>query len=84
MFTEAKSGIPRFNPEATRLAEYTFRVRTKMVKEATLGDERKKLGPLALRLGEGLSGVALRLAQTLDIEELKKPTGILSRQTGDW
>eukprot|EP00435_Cladocopium_sp_Y103_P075102 s182_g54.t1 len=74
MGAEGKSGIPRFNGEPTRLAEYVFRVKAKQLKEQALSDEeRKKHGPLALRLVEGLSGTALRVAQTLDFKELSKP-----------
>ena len=40
-----------------------------------MGDEAKKLGPLGLRLIEGLSGGALRIAQASDVSELGKPTG---------
>ena len=74
--TEGKFGIPRFNGEPTRLAEYTFRVRARTYKEKALGDdERGKLGPLGLRLVEGLSGTALRLAQTLKLEDLAAEDG---------
>ena len=74
MGTEGRAGIPRFNGEPTRLAEYTFRVRAKQAKEQAMADdERKKLGPLGLRLIEGLSGTALRIAQTMDVSELSKP-----------
>ena len=58
--TEGKFGIPRFNGEPTRLAEYSFRVRARAAKEKAMSkDEREKLGPLGLRLVEGLSGTAL-------------------------
>ena len=38
-------------------------------------DELKKLGPLGLRLLEGLSGHALQIAQLLDMDEISKPKG---------
>ena len=72
MGTKGKSGIPRFNGEPARLAEYVFRVKAKQLKERALSDgERKKLGHLALV--EGLSGTGLCGAQTLDFAELSKP-----------
>ena len=59
MGTEGKARIPRFTGEPTRLTEYVFRVKAKQLKEKALADdERKKLGPLALRLVEGLSGTS--------------------------
>ena len=74
MGTEGKGGVPRFNGDPTRLSEYQFRIRAKQLKEQALSeDERKKHGPLALRLVEGLSGMALRVAQTIEIKELSKP-----------
>ena len=74
--TEGKFGIPRFNGEATRLSEYKFRVQARIMKEKALTkEEREKLGPLGLRLIEGLSGTALRLAQTMSMEDLGKEDG---------
>ena len=74
--TEGKFGIPRFNGEPTRLAEYVFRVRARMYEEKAMSREEKdKLGPLGLRLVEGLSGIALRLAQTMSLENLAKEDG---------
>ena len=66
--TEGKNagGIPRFNGEATRLGEYTWRVRARMAREAEMDPgEVKKQGPLGLRLVEQLSGPALRVAQQM-------------------
>ena len=69
-------GKPRFNGEPTRLAEYVFRVRARMYEEKAMSREEKdKLGPLGLRLVEGLSGTALRLAQTMSLEDLAKEDG---------
>ena len=82
MGTEGKAEIPRFTGEPTRLTECVFRVKAKQLKQKALADdERKKLGPLALRLVEGLSGTiveglsgsALRVAQTMDFSELSQP-----------
>ena len=69
--TEGKFGIPRFNWGPARLMEYMYRVRARSAKEQTMADnEVKKLG-----LVEGLSGSALRIAQTLEMEDLAKPGG---------
>ena len=74
--TENRQGISRFNGEPTRLAEYEFRVRAKLYKDKQVSeDEKKKLGPLGLRLVEGLSGTALRIAQTMDFSELSGDDG---------
>ena len=74
--TEGKFGIPRFGGEPTRLAEYMFRVKARTFKgKAMSKEEREKLGPLGLRLVEGLSGTAVRLAQTLSFEDLAKEDG---------
>ena len=44
-------GVPRFNGEATRLGEYTWRVRARMAREAEMDpSEVRKQGPLGLRL----------------------------------
>ena len=60
--TEGKFGIPRFSGDPARLNEWTFRIRTKVKKEATLPeDEKKKLGPLGLRLLEGSPGMHFAL-----------------------
>ena len=74
--TEGKFGIPRFNGEPTRLSEYSFRVRARMFKEKSMSkEEREKLGPLGLCLVEGLTGTALRWAQTMSLEDLAKDDG---------
>ncbi|CAE7949958.1 unnamed protein product, partial [Symbiodinium sp. KB8] len=75
--TEGKFGIPRYNGEPTRLSEYVFRVRARMAKEKLLSkEEKEKLGPLGLRLVEGLSGTALRLVQNMGIAELSGDDGV--------
>ena len=74
--TEGKFGIPRFNGEPTMLPEYVYRVRTRMARESKMSkDELEKLGPLGLRLVEGLRGSAVRMAQQLDIKVLSSKDG---------
>ena len=73
---EGKFGIPRFNGEATMLPEYTYRVRARAAKEKAMSkDEVEKLGPLGLRLVEGLRGQALRLAQQVNLTTLSSKDG---------
>ncbi|CAE7947914.1 RE2, partial [Symbiodinium sp. KB8] len=68
--------IPRYNGDPTRFSEWQFRVKTRQRREKSLTDEKKKeMGPLGLRLIEGLSGHALQVAQLLAIEELEKEHG---------
>ena len=53
------------------LPEYTYRVKTRMEKESKMSKEEvDKLGPLGLRLIEGLRGPALRMVQQLDVQVL--------------
>ena len=74
--TEGKFGIPRFNGDPTLLAEYTYRVNTRIAKEAKMEKtEVDKLGPLGLRLVEGLRGQAFRLAQQIEIAQLAASDG---------
>ena len=69
--TEGKFGIPRFNGDPMMLPEYTYRVKTRMEKESKMTKEEvDKLGPLGLRLIEGLRGPALRIVQQLDVQVL--------------
>ena len=52
-------GLPRFGGEPQKLAEYFWHVRARSTREALLPEEeQEKLGPLGLRLVEGLSGSA--------------------------
>ena len=45
--TEAKSGVPRYDGEVSRLAEYQFRVRLRQAREKVMDEqELKKQGPL--------------------------------------
>ncbi|CAE7224139.1 RE2, partial [Symbiodinium sp. CCMP2456] len=74
--TEGRNGVPRYNGDASRLNEWTFRVRMLAQKEKTMSDsEAKKLGSLPLRLVEGLSGQALKIAQQLDVSKLDTEGG---------
>ena len=55
--SEGKFGIPRFGGQPSALQEYAFRVRSRMIRESKMEEsEVKKLGPLGLRLVEGLRG----------------------------
>ena len=68
----ASSAFPRFNGDPATLPEYTYRVMARLEKEGKMAkDEVQKLGPLGLRLVEGLRGPALRLAQQVDIKALE-------------
>ena len=74
--SEGKFGIPRYAGEPTGLQEYTFRIRTRILKEKAMeASEVKKLGPLGLRMVEGLRGPALRLAQQIAPEKLATGDG---------
>ena len=74
--SEGKFGIPRFGGEPAALQEYLYRVRARAAREALMdSSEVKKLGPLGLRLLEGLRGSAFKLAQQLSIEDLGKKDG---------
>ena len=67
-----QGGIPRYNGDVTRLNEWIFRTRMLAQKEKSMAEtEQKKLGNLALRLVEGLSGQALKIAQQLDLGKLE-------------
>ena len=74
--TEGRSGVPRYCGDPARFSEWQFRVRTRQLKEKTLSeDELKKLGPLGLRLLDGLSGHALQIAQLMDLDRLSGEKG---------
>ena len=76
-FTDSKGGnLPRFNGDPTKLMEYSWRVRARIAREQLLPeDERKKCGPLGLRLAEHLSGPALRVAQLMSTSDLAAEKG---------
>ncbi|CAE7562382.1 RE1 [Symbiodinium sp. CCMP2592] len=74
--TEGRQGVPRYNGDAAKLNEWIFRARMMAKKEAGLSEsEQKKLGSLSLRLIEGLSGHALKIAQQLDLAKLDQANG---------
>ena len=74
--TESRHGIPRYNGDASRLNEWMFRVKMLAEKEKSISEaEAKKLGSLPLRLVEGLSGQALKIAQQLDVKKLAAEGG---------
>ena len=74
--TEGKNGVPRYDGEAAKLAEYSFRVKMMEARTAAMDQtEAKKLGPLGLRLIEGLRGQALQVAKGLDVKKLATDDG---------
>ena len=74
--TEGKYGIPRFDGSLHHLQEYAFRVRMRALKEKDLDtSELKKIGPLGIRLVEGLRGPALHIVKQLDPETLASDKG---------
>ena len=74
--TEGKAGVPRFDGEVTKLAEYQFRVRLRQSRERAMDEaELKKLGPLGLRLIDGLRGPALQGARGLQVDKLSRDEG---------
>ena len=74
--TEGKSGVPRFDGEASRLAEYCFRVRLLDTKIKNMdATEAKKLGPLGIRLVEGLRSQALQVAGEIPMDKLASADG---------
>ncbi|CAE7367988.1 RE1 [Symbiodinium necroappetens] len=79
--TEGKYGIPRFDGSLNLLQEYSYRVRMRVKKEKEMDQgEVKKLGPLGLRLVEGLRGPALHIVRAVKEETLigeKGPEAIL-------
>ena len=66
-------GVPRFDGSPGSLQEYAFRVRLRAVRESGLDEsEKKKNGPLGLRLVDGLSGGALQVVREIDLKKLAK------------
>ena len=64
--TEGKAGVPRYDGEASRLAEYNFKVRLRQLREKNMSEEElRKQGPLALRLIDGLRGPALQTVRSM-------------------
>ncbi|CAE7485137.1 RE2 [Symbiodinium sp. CCMP2592] len=74
--TEGKYGIPRFDGSVHLLQEYSYRVKMKELREKELEpSELKKLGPLGLRLVEGLRGPALHIVKRIDQTVLASDKG---------
>eukprot|EP00913_Durusdinium_trenchii_P018068 g16978.t1 len=74
--TEGGRGVPRFDGSPGSLQEYAFRVRLRAVRESSLDEgEKKKIGPLGLRLVDGLSGGALQVVREIDLKKLAKEEG---------
>ena len=74
--SEGKYGIPRFGGEPHGLQEYLYRVRARAARESHMDpSEVKKLGPLGLRLLEGLRGNAFKLAQQIEVSKLGEKDG---------
>ena len=74
--TEGKAGVPHFDGEVAKLAEYQFRVRLRQSRERAMDEtELKKLGPLGLRLIDGLRGPALQVARGLQVDKLSATDG---------
>ncbi|CAE7591026.1 RE1 [Symbiodinium sp. CCMP2592] len=72
--TEGKYGIPRFDGSLHLLQEYSYRVRMRAKKEKEMDPgEVKKLGPLGMRLIEGLRGPALHIVKSLKDETIVSP-----------
>ena len=75
VFQEAKS-LPGFGGDPTAWADYRFQVEAVQAREEKISDtERKKLGPLALRLVERLQGPALQVAKQLGVPVLVREDG---------
>ena len=73
---EAKT-LPGYGGQVEEWANYRFQVLAVEKKESLMTDtERKKLGPLGLRLIERLVGPALQIAKGLGIEKLSEQTGV--------
>ena len=69
--------LPGFGGDPTAWADYKFQVEALIAKEAKLSEtERKKLGPLGLRLVDRLTGPALQLAKQLGVPTLAEDDGV--------
>ena len=69
--------LPGYGGDPTAWADYKFQVEALIAKEDKLSDaERKKLGPLGLRLVDRLTGPALQLAKQLGVPKLAEETGV--------
>jgi len=69
--------LPGYGGEVQSRADYRFAVEALEKKEAQIADgERRKLGPLALRLTERLVGPALQVAKKVGVDKLSQPDGV--------
>lgn len=69
--------LPGFGGQVEEWANFRFQVKAIGKKEQQMTEgERKKLGPLALRLTEGLQGPALQIAKGLGVEALAEQDGL--------
>ena len=73
--SDAKA-LPGYGGDVQSWADYKFAVSAVERKEAAISDgERKKLGPLALRLVERLAGPALQVAKRIGVDKLSGENG---------
>ena len=69
--------LPGFGGDPTAWADYRFQVEALMTKESLLADsEKKKLGPLGLRLVDRLTGPALQIAKQMGVQKLSEEGGV--------
>ena len=74
--TPEARALPGYGGQVEERNNYHFQVKALEMKEGMLSDtEKKKLGPLALRLIERLQGPALQIAKGIGLERLANPTG---------
>ena len=73
--TEGK-GVPRYDGSPATLQEYAFRVRLRAARDQAMDpSELKKLGPLGLRLIDGLTGAALQVVREIEVSKLSEKDG---------
>lgn len=74
--------LPGFGGQVEEWANYKFQISALEKKENQLSEgERKKLGPLGLRLVERLQGPALQIAKSLGVDALAEPAGVTTLLT---
>lgn len=74
--SDSKS-LPGYGGEVQGWADYKFAVQAIRKKESQISEgEKKKLGPLALRLTERLVGPALQVAKKLGVDKLSEDSGV--------
>lgn len=75
--------LPGCGGDVASWPDYKFAVQALERKEATLSDmEKKKLGPLGLRLVDRLAGPALQVAKRLGIDKLAESDGAKEASSG--